>query len=1198
MAIVHLGAKRLQGTKLDRVNDSLGSSADGTNSGITLLTGAETLKGTPDLTENFGDSSSHSSDGTTVNGWYSSDSDKTFYDGTNNYGRFDFHGGTNSALSFDLQQSGNGGLGTSINSTKWTLRFKFHIITNGSGHTNGSQGYLGIADHDGSATDPPNQDFIGLSLMQNHSLGDRVINGSCNGANPVNFGNTGGRYGTLSLADNTSYYVQITRNGDNCIVEIFSDSGYSSSLFSNTQTISGITGLRYIIFEAQKDSGALTTAYVDDVKFYDNSITKASDSKLGSGSYSFDGSNDYVQIGSSATDFKFFSDNSSEYSLCFWLKPDQTSSHVMLFNNNASTNTNVGIQIMQLGANIRMRVGGDSSGDVWTMTESSAVTTGEWSHWALTWDKTTARMYKNGVEVETATKISGRSFSTSNPEDTGLRIGADSGSGSSNYDGVMDDIGIFKRALTATEIGKLANNNLAAWGASEGQSAVSGNTGSGSITFADNKCKILSATYTDVYAYGLDMGVDITGDYCLDFEFTMNSNTYVSTGQACGWILGLSVANSAPSGENPSHANYEQIKFNSYTSGNPYVYTRSKNASGTNDNYSQEPVFTLNTSTAETRYGRIVRDGTTYKLSVYDNSGRTSQVGSDVSTTTNASQNVRYLYIKQFTQNSSNTWDFSLDNIKLYNGQTSATGSVTKTVDFTQGDAQLVSSLSNKAGLKAHYSMDAISGAPSGIAPDDGGNANSYSNVSVDTTNKKAGTGSYDFADGGVVGNANQSYGISGTASWTISCWIRPHAVGSNEALFRKQHTNGTSDFEFGVNSSNIFCWIEGNSTNMVSSPANNTWYHLVVRRVSGDKDYFYVNGSEVSSTSTQNSIDDNSGFRWYLGRRKESGNETFNGNMDEWGIWNRALTTSEITALYNSGDGAKIDSIDTTDLVIYWNFEQVPLAQQALPKCSNDASATSDLEAMTNIPTNTIFEQTDDTPAYFWKQSDNTWKLDGGSEINVPMTSSSWTFQGNQGSAHTHSIDNGVKWVSQYANNKLGAGVAVGTIGATLGSKWVARYNWTGTGSYTEGGNGYVIIGLSDDGTYGSSDTTNTQGGDSAQVQWHIGNNSGDRHYRVRGWNGGSNTDGSTTGGNTVPWVAETQYFELSYDGTTLKHQRYTDSTYSTAHSVVTPTKDISGITGLTHIIFGSNDTGHSHGGFTLTLNEFKIQKGFSEWQ
>jgi len=35
MAIVHLGAKRLQGTKIDRKLDSLGADADGTNSGIT-----------------------------------------------------------------------------------------------------------------------------------------------------------------------------------------------------------------------------------------------------------------------------------------------------------------------------------------------------------------------------------------------------------------------------------------------------------------------------------------------------------------------------------------------------------------------------------------------------------------------------------------------------------------------------------------------------------------------------------------------------------------------------------------------------------------------------------------------------------------------------------------------------------------------------------------------------------------------------------------------------------------------------------------------------------------------------------------------------------------------------------------------------------------------------------------------------------
>ena len=46
MAIVHLGAKRLQGLKIDRVVDSLGSSADGTNNGITLLTNPTTNDGT------------------------------------------------------------------------------------------------------------------------------------------------------------------------------------------------------------------------------------------------------------------------------------------------------------------------------------------------------------------------------------------------------------------------------------------------------------------------------------------------------------------------------------------------------------------------------------------------------------------------------------------------------------------------------------------------------------------------------------------------------------------------------------------------------------------------------------------------------------------------------------------------------------------------------------------------------------------------------------------------------------------------------------------------------------------------------------------------------------------------------------------------------------------------------------------------
>jgi len=146
---------------------------------------------------------------------------------------------------------------------------------------------------------------------------------------------------------------------------------------------------------------------------------------------------------------------------------------------------------------------------------------------------------------------------------------------------------------------------------------------------------------------------------------------------------------------------------------------------------------------------------------------------------------------------------------------------------------------------------------------------------------------------------------------------------------------------------------------------------------------------------------------------------------MDEWGIWNRALTTSEITALYNSGDGAKIDSISTTDLVIYWNFEQVPLAQQALPKCSNDASATSELDGMTNLPVNTIFEQIDDTPAYYWKQSDNTWALDYHTFVaNAHKSTGDGLYCGGAGSlTNNTSLATNYVWATNSANlpNNLG---------------------------------------------------------------------------------------------------------------------------------------------------------------------------------
>ena len=91
----------------------------------------------------------------------------------------------------------------------------------------------------------------------------------------------------------------------------------------------------------------------------------------------------------------------------------------------------------------------------------------------------------------------------------------------------------------------------------------------------------------------------------------------------------------------------------------------------------------------------------------------------------------------------------------------------------------------------------------------------------------------------------------------------------------------------------------------------------------------------------------------------------------------------------------------------------------------ANDASSTSDLDAMTNLPENTIFLQTDDTPKYYWKQSDNTWSIDAHSaEVIRHKPTGDGLFCGGAGSlTNNTSLATNYVWATNSANlpNNLG---------------------------------------------------------------------------------------------------------------------------------------------------------------------------------
>ena len=91
--------------------------------------------------------------------------------------------------------------------------------------------------------------------------------------------------------------------------------------------------------------------------------------------------------------------------------------------------------------------------------------------------------------------------------------------------------------------------------------------------------------------------------------------------------------------------------------------------------------------------------------------------------------------------------------------------------------------------------------------------------------------------------------------------------------------------------------------TIIISTPyiiATNTFYHAVLCR-NGSTFSFYVNGSLVGTNNTFE-IGDFLSVPYAVIGHYPDGSLKFNGSIDQFRIFNKALTATEVTALYNEG--------------------------------------------------------------------------------------------------------------------------------------------------------------------------------------------------------------------------------------------------------------------------------------------------------
>jgi hypothetical protein len=172
----------------------------------------------------------------------------------------------------------------------------------------------------------------------------------------------------------------------------------------------------------------------------------------------------------------------------------------------------------------------------------------------------------------------------------------------------------------------------------------------------------------------------------------------------------------------------------------------------------------------------------------------------------------------------------------------------------------------------------------------------------------------------------------TGDIDFSISAWVKMESKpGSNMRIISKSDSASVREYEVLWSTSSdrfIFLIYDNTGTEIDRATANNlgapsldTWYHIVAWHdsVANTVNIKVNNGTaDSSSTGGAGPVDTSANFR--IGAAQSTESFFFDGLIDEVGFWKKALSASEITALYNSGSGTTLASdLSSYDFITVW---------------------------------------------------------------------------------------------------------------------------------------------------------------------------------------------------------------------------------------------------------------------------------------
>lgn len=250
--------------------------------------------------------------------------------------------------------------------------------------------------------------------------------------------------------------------------------------------------------------------------------------------------------------------------------------------------------------------------------------------------------------------------------------------------------------------------------------------------------------------------------------------------------------------------------------------------------------------------------------------------------------------------------------------------------------------------LQLAYTMDEASGNVNDTSGNgDTGTVTGTTSVAGEYGNARSLNGSSDII------NAGNGTNVNPTGDFSFDFWIKPGSSQQQYADIISKHSSGNKGWNLeqdGTTTNNYyFSW--GNGSSFTCGGRNdlvltaNTWQHVAVVYTSATTTVtFYINGTQTGSCTggfaIQNSTDSLNLAHWSSG-----GGRYWNGVLDEFHMYNKALSTAEITSLSSTSDYA----YTTTNEANTVNVRNYSSPEPSTSLGSETSSFTSGLQSWTS---------------------------------------------------------------------------------------------------------------------------------------------------------------------------------------------------------------------------------------------------------